>query len=59
MSYFEGIIPCGLEDKGVTSISQLLGTPLDEAEVAQRLIVHFGAVFGFEMVATTPHPDTK
>ncbi len=49
LSYFEGIIPCGIRDKGVTSLAQLLGSPVDEAAVAQRLIKHFGDVFGYEM----------
>ena len=49
LSYFEGIIPCGIRDKGVTSLAQLLGTPIDEAEVIQRLITHFGSIFGYEM----------
>ena len=45
LRYFDGIIPCGIRDKGVTSLAALLGAPVDEAEVAQRLIAHFGAVF--------------
>jgi lipoyl(octanoyl) transferase len=52
LSYFEGIIPCGIPDKGVTSLAQLLGMPVDEMAVTQRLIDHFGAVFGFEMQLT-------
>ncbi len=50
LSYFEGIIPCGIRDKGVTSLAQVLGTPVDEAVAAKRLIQHFGEVFGYEMV---------
>lgn len=50
LSYFEGIIPCGIRDKGVTSLAQLLGMPVDEALVTERLIKHFGDVFGREMV---------
>ncbi len=50
MTYFEGIIPCGITDKGVTSMAALLGSPIDEVEVVQRIIDHFGAVFGYEMV---------
>jgi len=50
LSYFEGIIPCGITDKGVTSMAALLGSPVDEAEVAQRIIAHFGEIFGYEMV---------
>ena len=49
LSYFEGIIPCGIRDKGVISLAELLGAPVDEADVARRLIAHFGAVFDFEM----------
>ncbi len=49
LSYFDGIIPCGIRDKGVTSLAALLGAPVDAAEVTRRLIGHFGEVFGFEM----------
>lgn len=47
LSYFEGIIPCGIRDKGVTSLAALLGHPIDEAEVVNRVIHHFGEVFGY------------
>ncbi|MAS32641.1 MAG: octanoyltransferase [Anaerolineaceae bacterium] len=50
LSYFDGIVPCGIMDKGVTSMAQLLGEPLDMNVVAQRLINHFGTVFGCDMV---------
>jgi len=50
LRYFEGIVPCGIADKGVTSMAKLLNRNLDESEVARRLTVHFGAVFGFHMV---------
>jgi lipoyl(octanoyl) transferase len=50
LSYFEGIIPCGIHDKGVTSLAALLGAPVDESEVARRLIAHFGEVFDFAMI---------
>lgn len=54
LSYFDGIIPCGIRDKGVTSMAALLGAAVDESDVRQRIIQHFGAVFGCEMVETTP-----
>jgi lipoyl(octanoyl) transferase len=54
LRFFDGIVPCGIHDKGVTSIAQLLGAPVDENEVASRLIAHFGNVFSFEMVASLP-----
>jgi lipoyl(octanoyl) transferase len=50
LAYFDGIIPCGIADKGVTSMAQILGTTLKEAEVAQHLVAHFGDVFSYEMV---------
>ena len=50
MTYFDGIIPCGIYDKGVTSMAQLLDGRVDIDAVTERLIAHFGAVFGFEMV---------
>ena len=49
LRYFGGIIPCGIRDKGVTSLAALLGAPVDEGEVTRRLIGHFGAVFDYEM----------
>jgi lipoyl(octanoyl) transferase len=52
LHYFDGIIPCGIRDKGVTSMAVLLGAPLDEADVRQVMIDQFGAVFGYEMVET-------
>lgn len=50
LSYFDGIIPCGINDKGVTSLAKLLSKPVDETEVADRIVQHFGDVFGYEMV---------
>ena len=50
MTYFDGIIPCGIRDRGVTSMAQVLGRPVDVGGVTERVIAHFGDVFGFEMV---------
>lgn len=50
LSYFEGIIPCGIRDKGVTSLVALLGAPVDVEDVTARLIAHFGDVFEREML---------
>jgi lipoyl(octanoyl) transferase len=49
LSYFDGIVPCGISDKGVTSLAALLGKPVEEAEAASRVIAHFGEVFGYKM----------
>jgi lipoyl(octanoyl) transferase len=54
LRYFDGIVPCGIHDKGVTSLTALLGHPVDEDEAARRLVAHFGAVFEREMVYRQP-----
>jgi len=49
LSYFDWIVPCGLPDKGVTSLAQLLGKKIPLAAVIEKVIENFGRVFGFEM----------
>jgi lipoyl(octanoyl) transferase len=51
LSFFEWIVPCGLHGKGVTSLAKLLGRPVKMEEVAERVVEHFGAVFGLEVGA--------
>jgi lipoyl(octanoyl) transferase len=50
LRYYDGIIPCGIRDKSVTSLAGLLGRVVDEQEVISRVIAHFGGVFGYMMV---------
>ena len=57
LRYFQQIIPCGIADKGVTSLAQLLGTPPPHAVVEQRVAAAFGAVFGIEMLFEQNHAD--
>jgi lipoyl(octanoyl) transferase len=45
LRYFQQIIPCGIADKGVTSLERLLGTAPPLAEVERRVVVAFGRVF--------------
>lgn len=49
LEHFGLIIPCGIADKGITSLSQILGRPVTLEEVRPGLIRHFGEVFGLEM----------
>jgi lipoyl(octanoyl) transferase len=51
LEYFKGIIPCGIQDKGVTSMSALLGVKINMEQVSEIISKHFGDVFGFEMIA--------
>lgn len=45
LSYFGNIIPCGITDKPVTSMQQLLNRKLDMAEVGERVVEKFSDVF--------------
>jgi len=52
LDYFSLIVPCGIPDRGVTSISRLLGRPVELEEVAARVAAHFDKVFDFNQLAT-------
>jgi len=45
MEHFRLINPCGITDKGVTSLTRLLGRDVPVKDVAQRVAIHFSAVF--------------
>ncbi len=45
LDYFQLIIPCGIADKGVTSLERLLGQPVEQADVQDRIASHFSSVF--------------
>jgi lipoyl(octanoyl) transferase len=49
LDYFRWIVPCGLATRGVTSLRALLAHPVEMAEVAERIVAHFGSVFGLVM----------
>ena len=42
---FQLIVPCGIAGHGVTSLEKAIGRPLAIAEVEDRVIDHFAAVF--------------
>lgn len=43
---FRLIVPCGIRDRGVTSLERLLGEPVPEASVVAAIEAGFGEVFG-------------
>lgn len=47
LSYFGGIIPCGIKDKEVTSLQRELGRELSIDEVKEKLITNFKKVFDY------------
>jgi len=49
LSYFDFIIPCGIQNKKVTSIEKELGKKIDIEEVKEKLKNHFEKVFDCEI----------
>jgi lipoyl(octanoyl) transferase len=45
LDYFNLIVPCGIADRGVTSLERLLGEKPERCDVESRLVVHFCDVF--------------
>jgi len=59
LRYFDWIVPCGLRDKGVTSLQKLLGRRVEIDEVAAKTVGRFGRVFGLEMVEQVEIRDSS
>jgi lipoyl(octanoyl) transferase len=49
LDYFSYIIPCGITDKGVTSLQKELGHPVEMDEVKNLVISEFHSVFGWQL----------
>jgi lipoic acid synthetase len=45
LSMFEHIVPCGIRDRGVTSMTRLLGRPVEMEEVVDRVVARFAEAF--------------
>ena len=52
LEYFNLIVPCGIADRGVTSLERLLGRVVEMAEVENRIIEHFRNVFDLNSLAS-------
>jgi lipoyl(octanoyl) transferase len=50
LSYFNNIIPCGIQNKQVTSLEKELGREIDFEEVKERVKKNFEIVFEVELV---------
>lgn len=48
MSYFNNIVPCGIEDKSVTSLSKELGRKVSMDEVKEKLKINLANVFDYD-----------
>ncbi len=54
LAYFREIVPCGIPDKGVTSLSRLLGRTVELEEVKPLIINRFAEVFGWHEIEQLP-----
>ena len=50
LDYFNFIVPCGIQDKGVTSLEKELGRKVPTDEVKAKLIKHFFELFEAELI---------
>jgi lipoyl(octanoyl) transferase len=53
LGWFDAIVPCGLSDRSVVSLSDLAGRQVTVGEMAPIVAAHFGDVFG---VSLAPAP---
>lgn len=50
LAYFRNIVPCGIDDKDVTSMQRELGRELDMEEVKGKLKGHIAKLFEMELI---------
>ncbi|QNL50654.1 lipoyl(octanoyl) transferase LipB [Olivibacter sp. SDN3] len=50
LSYFSNIVPCGIEDKDVTSLQRELGHEVNINDVKEKLQRHFADLFGMKLL---------
>lgn len=50
LGYFQHIVPCGIPDRPVTSLVELLGRPISIEEVIELVVPRFAAEFGYQAV---------
>ena len=50
LDYFSNIVPCGIQDKAVTSLNREIGQEVNMAEMKTKLKRHFGTLFECNML---------
>lgn len=50
LTYFKNIVPCGIDDKDVTSMQRELGKELNINEVKKNLMGHIAVLFGMKII---------
>ncbi|MFM7718480.1 MAG: lipoyl(octanoyl) transferase LipB [Actinomycetota bacterium] len=60
LGWYDAIVPCGLADEGVTTLSILAGREVTVDEIAPIVARRFAEVFGLDLVPdATPWPTTR
>lgn len=54
LDYFSNIVPCGIQDKAVTSLNKELGHDVDMNEIKEKLKKHFSSLFECEIITQQP-----
>jgi len=54
LTYFDRIVPCGIVDKGVTSLERILSRPVPLLDVASKVAGAFSRVFGSDQSLPKP-----
>jgi lipoyl(octanoyl) transferase len=50
LDYFKNIIPCGIQDKAVTSLNKELGQEVNMPEIKEKLKKHFSNLFNCHII---------
>ena len=50
LSYFENIIPCGISNKSVTSITNEIANQVDKSDVKEKIIKNFENIFSAKLI---------
>ena len=57
LSWFDAIVPCGLHDRGVVTLSELAGREVSVDEMAPLVAARFEEVFGVTLEETNRFPS--
>ena len=50
LDYFKNIIPCGIQDKAITSLNKEIGQEVNMMEIKEKLKIHFSTLFECQLI---------
>ncbi len=59
LAYFNNIIPCGIQDKAVTSMNKELGREVNMDEVKEKLKQYFSLLFECTLIESVPNKQME